>query len=428
MKWTRFALAVALAAAVALPATVHAAGYAIYEQGAAVLGMAGAGTASVHDPSAVFFNPANMTQLKGTQVFLGANALTVSNSFAGVAPYPGYGVTEAMVTQTFFPPNIYVTHELPKGYVLGFGFNSPFGLGIEWQDPATFTGRAIATKADVQGLNAGLSVAKALNPQLSLALGADMMFARVNLHKVARPAVPGGGGAYVDAANVELDAPYTPGYGWNAALSWRPDAKTTLGFAYRSRIQVDVDGTAKFDLLDTGDPILNDLFAGALVNQDVSAVLRFPAIWSAGLAYSPAPAWTLEGDFNWTEWSFFKDLPVTFKTTPELSSTVVEDYNDQWQVRLGVEHRLPKFTYRFGYYYDKAAAPVESVTPLLPDSDREGVSLGLGLPISPSMTVDAYDCALFVHQRSTSGQNRDNYNGVYQGFVNMFGAALTWRF
>jgi long-chain fatty acid transport protein len=428
MKWTKFALAAALAVAVALPATVHAAGYAIYEQGAAALGMAGAATASVSDPSAVFFNPANMTKFKSRQVYLGGNALTVVNSFAGVGPYPGYGVTEEMKTQTFYPPNIYAVQPLPNGFVAGFGFNSPFGLGIEWKNPATFTGRGLATKADVQGLNASLSVAKALKPTLSVALGADVMFARVKLHKVARVAIPGGGGAYVDAADVVLDAPYKAGYGWNAALSWQALPTTSLGLAYRSHVKVDVDGTADFALLDTGSATLNALFAGVLKNQDVTSTLRFPAIWSTGVAYSPSPAWTLEGDFNWTQWSFFTDLPVTFKSTPELSSVVKEDYNDQWQVRVGVEHRLPKFTYRFGYYFDKAAAPIESVTPLLPDADREGVALGLGLPIKPSLKLDVYDCALFVHQRSTSGQNRDNFNGVYKGFVNMAGAGLTWTF
>lgn len=428
MRPTRIVLAAALLVTAALPATTHAAGYAIYEQGAAVLGMAGAGTASVHDASALFFNPARITKLPGTQLFLGGNALTVVNSFAGVDPYPGYGVTEQMVTQTFYPPNLYLTHDLGGPLAVGLGFNAPFGLGIEWEDPANFTGRAIATKADVQGLNASATVAYAFGERASVAAGFDVMFARVNLHQYAQTVVPGGGGAVVDIGTAELDADYTPGYGWNAALWLQPSERTELGLAYRSRVGVSADGTVDFTQIPTGNPLIDAAAAARLVDQEVSSTLRFPAIWSLGVAYHPTEAWTFEADFNWTEWSYFKDLPIEFKSTPALNKKVEEDYQDSYQVRLGAEHRLPSFTYRFGYYYDRAAAPVQSVTPLLPDADRNGIAVGLGLPIRDHLWLDVYECALFVRRRGTEGQGRDNYNGVYKGYVNLAGAALSWRF
>jgi long-chain fatty acid transport protein len=428
MRPTRYVLAAALLVAAALPATTHAAGYAIYEQGAAVLGMAGAGTASVHDASALFFNPAKLTTLPGTQLVAGGNALTVVNSFAGVDPYPGYGTTEKMVTQTFFPPIAYLTHNFGGAFAMGVGVNAPFGLGIEWDDPAHFTGRSIATKADVQGINATATVAHALGKRASVAVGFDAMFARVNLRQYAQTVVPGGGGAVVDIGTAELNADYQPGYGWNAALWLQPTERTQVGLNYRSRIAVDVDGTVDFTQILTGNALIDAAAAAKLQDQDVASTLRFPAIWSLGLAYQPADAWTFEADFNWTEWSFFKDLPIEFKSTPALNKKVEEDYQDSYQVRLGAEHRLPKFTYRLGYYFDRAAAPVQSVTPLLPDSDRNGIAFGLGLPLTKSMTLDAYDCGLFVRRRSTDGQERDNFNGVYKGFVNLAGAALNWRF
>jgi long-chain fatty acid transport protein len=239
--------------------------------------------------------------------------------------------------------------------------------------------------------------------------------------------IPGGGGASVDVAFVELDAPYSQGYGWNAALWCQATDRTQVGFAYRSRVSVDVDGTADFTLLPTGNPIVDAAVAASLVDQDVSSTLRFPAIWSLGVAWSPTQRWTFEADFNWTEWSFFEDLPVTFEN-PTLSSRVVENYQDSYQVRLGAEHRLPGWTYRFGYYYDRAAAPVESVTPLLPDADRNGIAVGLGLPLGDRLSVDLYDCGLFVRRRTTDGRERENFNGIYKGFVNLAGAALSWRF
>jgi hypothetical protein len=71
---------------------------------------------------------------------------------------------------------------------------------------------------------------------------------------------------------------------------------------------------------------------------------------------------------------------------------------------------------------------VQSVTPLLPDADRNGIALGFGCALAENLSLDVYDCGLFVRTRSTGGVERDNYNGEYHGFVNLAGAALTWRF
>lgn len=428
MRPTRFVLAAAACfVAAVIPAAAFAAGYAIYEQGAAVLGMAGAGTASVHDASALFFNPAKLVTLKGTQLYGGANGLTIAESFAGVAPWPGYGVTEEMNTRTYIPPMAYLTHNFGK-VAFGAGFNAPFGLGIDWKNPAQFTGRYIATKAEVKGLNANASMAVALGPHAGIAGGFDAMFANVNLRQYAQSTIPGGGGANVDVAIADLKANYSTGYGWNAAGWWAVTERTQLGLAYRSRVAVDVSGTATFTQIPTGNPIVDAGVAAKLQNQDVSSTLSFPAIWSVGLAWSPTAAWTFESDWNYTQWSYFHELPINFEATPSLSKAVQENYRDSYQVRLGAEHRLPRFTYRFGYYYDRAAAPVQSVTPLLPDADRNGVALGFGWPVLPGVTFDAYDCGLFVRRRSTNGEERDNFNGVYRGFVNLAGAALSWRF
>ena len=70
MNTTRLVRALAVAAWLA-PATARPAGYSVYEQGAAALGMAGAYVASAHDASAQFYNPASLTRLQGRQFLVG---------------------------------------------------------------------------------------------------------------------------------------------------------------------------------------------------------------------------------------------------------------------------------------------------------------------------------------------------------------------
>ena len=75
------ALAVALATAGILgPASAHAAGFAIFEQGARAMGFAGAFTAQANDPCAIFHNAAGIAFLKGKQLYLGGTLIRPSST------------------------------------------------------------------------------------------------------------------------------------------------------------------------------------------------------------------------------------------------------------------------------------------------------------------------------------------------------------
>jgi len=431
MRPLRTAVAAALLAAIVLTTQAWAAGYAIYEQGAAVLGMAGAGTASVHDASAVFYDPAALTRFEGTMFYVGGSALQPITSFAGTTPYPGYGVTEEMVRQTFYPPTLYLSHRWNERWAAGLGVNSPYGLGVEWKDADTFTGRGLATKVDLSTINGSLCLAYAITPSWSVAAGGDVMFAKVKLRNHTLIPIPGGGGATVDVSANELTAGYAGAPGWNAALHFVPSPQWKLGAFYRSRVVVHLDdGTADFSQILTGNPVLDATVAAELPRSTTaSTVLRFPALWSIGAAWLPRPEWTIETDFNLYEWRAFTDLPITFPLAPQLSQDRIEDYSDSWQIRAGMEHRLPAFTYRLGYYFDRYASPVQSVSVLLPDASRHGVTLGLGVPFGADKrwSVDAYELALFLQNRSTDGVNRDRFDGTYKSFVNIAGVGLGFR-
>ena len=425
MNLLRRARAFAMLACLA-PAPAHAAGYGIFEQGAAALGMAGAYVASANDATAQFYNPAAMAWLERPQVAGGGTWLSTRTSFAGIPEYPGYGTVEEMETGNFFPPTLYWVQPIRSRFALGVGVNAPFGLGVEWKDPETFTGRERVTKALLQTIKASGSVAFRVTDQWSLAGGADMLNAKVELNNIGT--FIGTGGAPINVLRVKLASDFKPGYGYHFALSGRPTEAWSVGLVYRSEITVDIDdGRATFTQMPTGDPALDAaIAAGKPADQPVATQLVFPSSFTLGIAWKPAPQWTYEVDGVWTEWSAFQKLPLEFPQDPSLDQDIIEDYHDQFAVRLGAEHRLERYSYRFGYYYDQAAAPAESVTPLLPDATRHGFTLGLGLQRG-SWTVDVYNLFLLVEKRSTESREREGYDGVYKSYVNALGATLAYR-
>jgi long-chain fatty acid transport protein len=423
-------LAVALAGITLPAATALGAGYGIYEQGAAVLGMGGAGAAAVNDASAVFFNPAAMTGLAGTRFYGGGTFLQTFTSFAGVAPHPGFGVTEEMEPQRAFPGTAYLTHRYPGAWSIGLGYNSPFGLAVQWKNEDQFTGRYIVTQADLRTYNFSLGAARELGKKLSVGFGGNLVYTRVDLVNRQFIAAPGGGGGQLEVANFALTSNVTPGYGWNAGLAWTPRKTVKVGLTYRGHVIIHADGDADITQFPSGDPQVDAVVAASLPpDQPASTVVRLPAIGALGIAWYWGSAWTFEGDAVYNGWATFKDLPIYFQNSTSSNQRIVENYDDSFQFRVGAENRRSSFTWRFGYYFDQAAAPTESVSPTLPDADRHGATLGLGMGFGADkrLSLDVYQLAVFVQNRKTDGVNRDGYEGEYKSFASATGVSLAYR-
>src|SRR4029079_854498 len=125
MSKSRRALAAALAAGILGPVPAHAAGFAIFEQGARGMGFAGAFTAQANDPSAIFHNAAGIAFLKGKQFYGGATLINPTATSTGADPSPGAAVTETGDTGLLVPPAVYYTQPFSERIVFGIGLPTP---------------------------------------------------------------------------------------------------------------------------------------------------------------------------------------------------------------------------------------------------------------------------------------------------------------
>jgi long-chain fatty acid transport protein len=166
----------------------------------------------------------------------------------------------------------------------------------------------------------------------------------------------------------------------------------------------------------TGDPVPRP-FGGAATTctapgllgaQTVSTQIAHPDQFQIGAAYSGWSGWTVSVDYEWTGWKKFRELPVnfsrdsigTFCTTGAPTATcdydvldreLFEDYNNTSALRIGAEHVMKNgWLYRLGFSGVAAAAPDETVTPLIPEQDRTYWTLGTEIPlVKDKWVIDA---------------------------------------
>ncbi|MEE9233744.1 MAG: outer membrane protein transport protein, partial [Nitrospirales bacterium] len=105
------------------PNGIFAGGYAIPHQTAKAVSLSNAVTAGVNDPSAVYVNPAALTEVDGNQVLGG---ITYINTVSSVS---NSGRRSINKHDDSFLPTFFANYHVPEtGFTLGFGSYSPFGL------------------------------------------------------------------------------------------------------------------------------------------------------------------------------------------------------------------------------------------------------------------------------------------------------------
>jgi long-chain fatty acid transport protein len=414
-----------LAAAPAFPA-----GFSIFAQGAKASGMGLAFTAVADDPSAVFYNPAGLGWQKHFSAQVGGSVLSkVTGEFEGANPFPGtgFGVEDQHKT-SFLLPTFYAVLPLTSTVNFGLGINAPYGLGFRWDDAEQFSGRFIAQNAVIQTADVNPVLSLQLAPTLSIAAGADYRLSKVTLER-NRAAINPFTQSVVDVAHIKLDSDLQDnhGWGWNAALLWKPVPLLSLGASYRSSIKVDYDGEGKFTQRLTGNAAFDAAVAAGLPQgkQTVAVSIEFPASANFGLAVNLPADFRVSVDADWTEWSSFDELLIDFENAaiPDLDRQT--QWDDAWAYRAGLEKKFGAFAVRAGYYFDESPQPVADVGPILADADRNAYTLGFGYD-TERWGVDISDIYIDFKNRDTRGElNNDQFFGRYSEAANL--VALTFR-
>lgn len=126
--WSVFLLTALIYSATGYSDSALGSVFRLLDQSASGVGQANAVTAQADDPSAVYYNPAGMTQLPGLQVYTGGLFVGGSTKFTNAA---GASTTGNFGGAVALPPplNFYITGNLKDLGVRGLG-DTTIGLAV----------------------------------------------------------------------------------------------------------------------------------------------------------------------------------------------------------------------------------------------------------------------------------------------------------
>jgi long-chain fatty acid transport protein len=146
------------------------------------------------------------------------------------------------------------------------------------------------------------------------------------------------------------------------------------------------------------------------------------------VAFAPTDHVDVEFDITHMTWSRFEALAVNFVNQPARSFVRPQNWDDSSAYRLGTNiQATPNWDVRLGALYDENPQPTESVSPLLPDSDRLGFTFGAGWHHGP-IIVDGAAFILHFKDRNTQGRNAEGFNGTYETDAVLWSVNLGYRF
>lgn len=403
-----------LVALMGLASSVNAAGFRLADQDAKATGMGNAFTAVADNASAVWYNPAAITNLEGTNVSLGT-----------VMVYPTMehkntnGTTDEIEKTLHIPPHFYATRKINDQWSLGLGVNAPFGLSTEW-DPATANTRTVATKSEVKAINANLNGAYKLNEKFSFAAGVDYVTMDATLNKkLERTAAP----TYNIEQTLEGDG---TGLGYNAAVQYKHSDKWNFAANYHSKVKVAMDGKINIPMPVTGVPAIDTY---KTTNKDAETEITLPDLFQVGAAYKYSDKWLFSAEADYTNWTTYRRIVIDYTRDDGSVTQSIDNKNweSTWAFRLGTEYKhSDTLKFRAGTFYDMNPVKEEYFETRVPDTDRVAFAIGAGWNKN-NVTVDVSYMYLMFLEREVDSATA-SLDGKYNSAAHLPAITIGYKF
>jgi long-chain fatty acid transport protein len=402
---SRLSVLVLAVVAVACPPGARAVAFRLPNQDPEAIARGNAFAATADNPSAIYYNPAGITQLGGNDLSLGVYSVS-----AGIDYTSPSGQTDHAKSYFQEVPQIYYTCA-PTNWIVAFGLGiySPYGLGLDWNDNAPFN--TVAERGKVIYACVNPVIAVKILPSLSFAAGPTYNYSQAELQR----AFYGGQFEYKGTGS---------DWGFNAGLRWQPIQQLAFGVNYRYQTDINYDG-----YLRTTSPFVPI----PPPSSDVHASVKYPQFVVGGISYRPTKNWNIEFDLDWTDWN--SDKQIVFQDANLMNPAFVLNYRDSLMYEFGVTRQLPKsYFVNVGYFYsENSSANNADFNPLVPDSDLQLGSVGFGHHGKHWDWAAAYQFG-YNGGRTVSGSTPvvelapQSADGTYKTFNQAFNISVGYKF
>lgn len=377
----------------------HAVGFRLPNQDPEGIARGNAFVATADNPSAIYYNPAGITQLEGNDLSVGVYAISTDVSFRS----PGGGSASTDTAVQLVPQIYYVHSPKDSDFSFGLGIYAPYGLGIDYGRFTPFP--TAAQDAELAYATVNPVIAYEITPGLSVAAG--LTYNRADVHLERRIGL-------IPNDYFEFDG-NGDATGFNLGVLYQPLEQWSFGLNYRSPTQVEFKGRS------ITAPV--PPFGGP---TPTSGELNFPQYIVGGISYRPTEDWNIEFNLDWTDWDSVND--TVFIGTFGGNQTFPFRYESSFMYELGVTRQLGGgYFVSAGYIYSENSVPDQTFTPLNPDSDLQLGSLGFGY------RGDCWGWAAGYHfayngGRTVTGNYNPAVNGEYETFNHAVNVSVRYRF
>lgn len=377
------------------PPTAGAVGLRLPNQDPEAIARGNAFVATADNPSAIYYNPAGITQLQGDQVRAGLYVISADTEFTSSLT-GGKAHTD---TTPQVVPQLHYVHTFKKAPIsLGLGVYAPFGLGLEWKDKPVFD--SFAHEGSMLYATVSPVIAWRAHPTFSIAVGPTISYSDVKL----------------ESASFKFRGDDV-GLGFKAGMLWQPHRQWSFGASYQSGTDLEYSGHSSSQLI-------------PLPRSSTTADAHFPQFVVAGVSFRPTTNWNFEFDLDWTDWDSLNS--ITFQRS-FYSPVFAFNYTSSLMYEFGVTRQLGKGWYAsVGYIYSENSSPDADYSPLVNDDNLHLGSVGFG------HRGQRWDWAFGYHfayngSRTVTGSNSGTpfagaADGTYKTFNNAFNVAVTFKF